>query len=275
MHPDSTTPEEEAPAPPAPAGGPAPRAMQLSGQVALVTGASRGIGRAIAIRLGCLGAKVVVNYARDAAGAAATVAVVAAAGSDAVAVQADVSYPAQVDSLFDAARTRFGGVDVVVANAGIDETGGPVVDVTEADYDRMFGVNAKGTFFTLKQAARTVNRGGRIIYIGSGSALRPVAGFGLYASSKLVGSYLTGVLAQEVGARGVTVNTVVASATEGAGYFSTVSDSDPLRALVQDASPLGSRMGSVEDVADAVEFFVGPLSRWVSGAQLLVSGGQN
>ncbi|AOX66244.1 hypothetical protein BJK06_11190 [Curtobacterium sp. BH-2-1-1] len=255
--------------------GSGPSWTDLSSQVAVVTGASRGIGQAIAIRLGLLGASVVVNYSRDAAGAADTVAAITAAGSNAVAVQADVSDPTQVESLFNSARAQFGGVDVVVANAGIDETGGPIVDVTEADYDLMFGVNAKGAFFTLQQAARTVNRGGTILYIGSSSALRPIAGFGLYASSKLVGGYLTGVLAQEVGGRGVTVNTIIASATDGAGYFAAASDDDPLRTQVQTASPLGSRMGSVDDVADAVEFFVGPLARWVSGGELLVSGGQN
>ncbi|WP_198413473.1 MULTISPECIES: SDR family oxidoreductase [Cryobacterium] len=246
----------------------------LTGKVAVVTGSSRGIGRAIAIRLGARGAQVVVNYAHGAQGAAETVAAIIAAGSDAVAVQADVSDPGQIEALFDAARSRFGGIDIVVANAGIDETGGPIVDVTEADYDRMFGVNAKGAFFTLQHAARTVNRGGSIVLIGSGSTSRPVAGFGLYASSKLVGNYLVGVLAQEIGEREVTVNTILASATDGAGYFSAGADNDELRTLVQNASPLG-RMGSVDDVSDAVEFFIGPLSRWVSGAQLLVSGGQN
>lgn len=247
----------------------------LAGKVAVVTGSSRGIGRAIAIRLGARGAQVVVNYAHGVQGAAETVAAIIAAGSDAVAVQADVTDPGQIEALFDAARSRFGSVDIVVANAGIDETGGPIVDVTEADYDRMFGVNAKGAFFTLQHAARNVNRGGSIVLIGSGSTSRPVAGFGLYASSKLVGNYLVGVIAQEIGEREVTVNTILASATDGAGYFSAGADNGELRTLVQHASPLESRMGSVDDVSDAVEFFVSPLSRWVSGAQLLVSGGQN
>ena len=102
-----------------------PSATNLAGQVAVVTGASRGIGRAIAIRLGLLGADAVVNYARDAAGAADTVAAITEGGAVGFAVQADVSDPAQVVSLFDATRTRFGGVDIVVANAGIDETGAP------------------------------------------------------------------------------------------------------------------------------------------------------
>jgi 3-oxoacyl-[acyl-carrier protein] reductase len=135
----------------------------------------------------------------------------------------------------------------------------------------------KGAFFTLQHAARTVNSGGSIVYIGSGSTLRPVAGFGLYASSKFPAGYLVGVLAQEIGERGVTVNAVLAHATEGAGYFSTNNDGanedDPLRTLVQNVSPHGSRMGTVDDVADAVEFFTGKLARWISGQQLLVSGG--
>jgi 3-oxoacyl-[acyl-carrier protein] reductase len=244
----------------------------LNGQVALVTGASRGIGQAVALRIGQRGASVVVNYSRDAAGASETVRAVEAAGASAIAVQADVTKPAEVERLFEAARAQFGGVDIVVANAGI-ETGGAVLDITEADYDRVFGVNAKGAFFTLQQAGRWVNDGGSIVYIGSSSTLRPVAGFGLYASSKLPAAYVVGVLAQEVGARAVTVNTVIPTATDGAGYFAEAGEDDPLRTLVQGASPIGSRMGSVTDVADAVEFFVSDLARWVSGQQLLVSGG--
>jgi len=245
----------------------------LTGQVAVVIGASRGIGQAIAIRLGRLGASVVVNYSRDSSGAAATVAAIEAAGSRATDIRADVSKPAEIEALLDAARSQFGGLDIVVANAGLDEGLGPVLDVTEADYDRMFNVNAKGAFFTLQQAARMVNSGGSIVYIGSSSTLRPQTGFGLYTSSKLPASFLVGVLAQEIGERGVTVNAVLPTATDGAGYFTDSNDDDPLRPLVQNASPIGSRMGSVTDVADAVEYFVGDLSRWVSGQQLLVSGG--
>jgi 3-oxoacyl-[acyl-carrier protein] reductase len=245
----------------------------LSGKVALVTGASRGIGQAIAIRLGNLGASVVVNYSRDAAGAARTIEAIRAAGSSAISHQADVSDPAEVRTLFDNAESHYGSIDIVVANAGIDETGGPMLDVTESDYDRMFGVNAKGAFFTLQNAARTLNDGGSILYIGSSSTFQPNPGFGLYGSSKLAAGYLVGVLAQEVGARGITVNAVIPTVTDGAGYFATGDDPDSLRTLVQNWSPIGSRMGSVNDVADAVEYFTGQLARWVSGQQLLVSGG--
>ncbi|RCK71201.1 SDR family NAD(P)-dependent oxidoreductase [Desertihabitans brevis] len=245
----------------------------LTGKVAVVTGASRGIGRGVAIRLGSLGAKVVVNYSRDAGSAAETVAAIEAAGSSAVAVQADVSKPDDIEALLDTARSTYGGLDIVVANAGLDEGLGAVVDITEADYDRIVNVNAKGAFFTLQKAAQKVDDGGSIIYIGSSSTLRPTPGFALYSASKLPANFLVSVLAQEIGERGVTVNTVIPTATDGAGYFTENDADDPLRQFVQNASPLGSRMGSVEDVADAVEFFAGDLARWISGQQLLVSGG--
>src|ERR1035441_10630458 len=177
-----------------------PAMTDLHGQVALVTGASRGIGQAIAIRLGQLGASVAVNYSRDAAGASQTVSSIEAAGSLAIGVPADVSKPAEVKTLFQACQARFGGVDIVVANAGVDEPGGVIIDVTEADYDRMYAVNARGAFFTLQQAARSVRDGGSIIYIGSSSTLSPAAGFGLYASSKLAPAVVVRALAQEIGA---------------------------------------------------------------------------
>jgi 3-oxoacyl-[acyl-carrier protein] reductase len=116
----------------------------LQGQVALVTGASRGIGRAIAIRLGQLGANVVVNYSRDAAGASETVNTIETAGSLAIDVRADVSKPTEIEALFQACQARFAGVDIVVANAGVDEPGGVIADVTEADYDRMYGAPHPG-----------------------------------------------------------------------------------------------------------------------------------
>jgi 3-oxoacyl-[acyl-carrier protein] reductase len=233
----------------------------LSGKVAVVTGASRGIGQAVAVRLGRLGASVVVNYSRDASGAAATVAEIEAAGSRAIDVRADVSKPTEIETLLDTARSQFGSLDIVVANAGLDEGLGPVLDVTEAEYDRMFSVNTKGAFFTLQKAARMVDSGGSIVYIGSSSTLQPHAGFGLYSSSKLPPSCLVGVLAQEIGERGVTVNAVLPTATDGAGYFTAGNDDSQLRSIVQNASPIGSRMGTVDDVADAVEFFTSELAR--------------
>src|ERR1017187_10007959 len=137
----------------------------------------------------------------DAADAAQVIVeAIEAAGSLAIGVPADVSKPAEVETLFQACQARFGGVDIVVANAGVDEPGGVIIDVTEADYDRMYAVNARGAFFTLQQAARSVRDGGSIIYIGSSSTLSPAAGFGLYASSKLAPAVVVRALAQEIGA---------------------------------------------------------------------------
>ena len=245
----------------------------LRGEVAVVTGGSRGIGRAIAVRLGRLGADVVVGYVRGAEAANETVAEIERAGSAAIAVQVDVSLPGEIRALFDTAADRFGGIDIAIANAGLDETGGPLLEVTEEAYDRMMGVNAKGAFFTLQQAALTIRDGGSIVSIGSSTTIRPVAGFGLYAASKLPAGHIVGVLAQETGARRITVNAVLPTATEGAGYFSTAVEGDQVRVMARRGSPIGGRMGEVRDVADAVEFFVGPLSRWISGQQLLVAGG--
>ena len=228
---------------------------------------------AVALRLGRLGASVTVNFSRDETGAAEVVGAIEALGSRAIAVKADVSKPAEVQALFAAVKGAFGRIDIAVANAGIDEPGGSVVDVTEEAYDRMFGVNAKGAFFTLQQAARQLESGGSIVSIGSSSTLTPTAGFGLYSSSKLPASFLVKVLAQEVGSRDITVNAVIATATDAAGYFSSDDDPNQIRRLVEHASPLGARMGSVDDIADAVELFTSPLTRWISGQQLLVSGG--
>lgn len=250
-----------------------PVRTDLRGHVALVTGASRGIGRGIAVRLGASGATVVVNYSRDAAGAAATVAAVEATGSTALAMQADVSRRSAVVALFRTVRERHGRVDVVVVNAGVDAVGGPFAEVDEEAYERLVAVNARGAFWTLQQAAAAISDGGSIVTIGSSAALRPVPGFGLYGSSKVPTTYLAGVLSQELAGRRITVNTVIPTATEGAGYFAATDDpDDPVRAAAR-AGAAGGRLGTIEDVADAVEFFVGPLARWTSGQQLLVAGG--
>ena len=249
------------------------RRTDLTGQVAIVTGAGRGIGRAVAERLGRLGATVVVNYARSASGAEDAAAAIRAAGAEATTIRADVTRPAELRDLFASTRHRHGRVDIVVVNAGIDEVGSPFLEVTEDEYDRITAVNAKGAFFSLQQAARHVVDGGSIITIGSSTAIRPVAGFGLYGQSKVPPMYLVGVLAQELAPRGVTVNTVVPTAIDGAGYFAGADGADPVRAAAQGAGTIGGRMGAVSDVADAVEYLTGPLARWVSGQQLLITGG--
>ena len=191
----------------------------LEHKAALVTGSARGIGRAIAERYAALGANVVVNYSTGEAQARETVAAIERMGATAVAVQANVARVEDVDRLFDAALERFGSLDIVVANAGVELVAHPVLDVSEEDFDRLFSINAKGAFFTLQRGARHVADNGRIIYIGSSSTAFPQAGMGAYSSSKTPGQFLVEVLAKEIGARGVTVNSILPTAIEGAGVF--------------------------------------------------------
>ena len=157
----------------------------LKNKVALVTGSARGIGKAIAVRYGSLGASVVVNYSTDGKRAQETVEEIERVGSIAIAVQADISKVADIDRLFAAALDKFGRLDIVVANAGIELVGQSVLDLMEADFDRLFGINTKGSFFTLQKAAKHVADNGRIIYIGSSSTAFPMPGLALYGGSKV------------------------------------------------------------------------------------------
>lgn len=245
----------------------------LTDRTALVTGSSRGIGRAIAVRYASLGASIVVNYSGDEAGARATLAQIRDLGVEAVAIRADVSRPDEVERLFTAATEELGALDIVVANAGVEIIDQPVLDATEEQFDRLFAINTKGAFFTLQAAARRVTDKGRIIYIGSSSTLLPYPGIGLYGASKMAARYVVGVLALEVGHRGVTVNTILPTSIDGAGVYTDMAQDDPFRQLMTTLRPIGGRMGLPDDVADAAEYIASDLADWVSGQQLLVSGG--
>jgi 3-oxoacyl-[acyl-carrier protein] reductase len=243
----------------------------LKNKVALITGAGRGIGKAIAERYASLGARVVVNYATSERLANETVATIEGLGGTAIAVKADVSKVAEIDRLFAATLECFGHIDIVVANAGVELVGKPVVDVTEMDFDHLFNINTKGTFFTLQRAAKHVTDRGRIIYIGSSTTAFPMPGHGLYGSSKMAPRFLVEVLAKEAGIRGVTVNSILPTATDGAGV-STDGARPEVRAFIQSLNPM-RRMGSLEDVANAAEYLASDLSGFVSGQHLLLSGG--
>lgn len=244
---------------------------KLNNKVALVTGSAHGIGKAIALRYGSLGASVVVNYSSDEKGAEQTVAEIKRSGSAAIAVQADVSKVDDMNRLFAAAMEKFERLDIVVANAGLELIGKSVLDFTEADFDHLFAVNAKGAFFTLQHAALHVADNGRIIYVGSSTTAFPTPGTGLYRGSKIAAQSLVEVLAQEIGRRGVTVNTILPTAIEGAGVY-TEGPSEEVIQFVRSMRPI-SRMGTLKDVADAAEYFASDLSAFVSGQHLLISGG--
>ncbi|WP_245706125.1 SDR family oxidoreductase [Catalinimonas alkaloidigena] len=244
----------------------------LENKVAVVTGSSRGIGKAIAERYATRGAHVVVNYTSHKAAAEAIVRSVEDRKGQAIAVQADVSKVDEVHCLFETALQHFGRIDIVVVNAGLELTGLPVTDVTEAQFDRLFNTNTKGAFFTMQAAARHVADGGRIIYIGSSTTGYPRAGYAIHGGSKMAPLYLVQVLAQEVGPRGITVNAILPTATAGAGLHTHVTEDAPIRKFMAEFSPMG-RMGTPEDVANVAEFFASDLASFVSGQHLLVTGG--
>ena len=246
----------------------------LTGKTAVITGSARGLGKAIALRYAALGANVVVNYASSREAADATVAEIESLGAKAIAVQADVSNVSDIEHLFAEAVEHFGQVDIAVANAGVEMIGIPLLETTEEQFDQLYGINAKGTFFTLQAAARHVVDNGRIIYVGSSTTVLPVPGYALYASSKLGPRYTVQVLAQELADRGVTVNTILPTAIDGAGVFTDADPNHPVRELIaSQPGRIGRRMGTVDDVADAAEYLASDLARWVSGQSLLVSGG--
>jgi len=244
----------------------------LKGKVALVTGSARGIGKAIAERFGALGASVVVNYATSERPALETVGAITQSGGIAIAVQADVSKVADIDRLFTTTIERFGRLDIVVANAGIELVGTPIAEVSESDFDRLFGVNTKGAFFTLQQAARHIADNGRIIYVGSSSTAFPSPGYALYSGSKMAPYLFVEVLAKELGPRGVTVNSIRPTVTAGAG-LSTDAVRPHASEFIRAFNPM-QRPGTLGDVADAAEYFAGDLSGFVSGQHLLISGGR-
>lgn len=244
----------------------------LSGKVALITGSARGVGKSVAIRYASLGANIVVNYSGDVHNAEQTVNELTKLGVEAIAVKADVSKVDDIERLFQTAIERFGKIDIAIANAGVEIIDTPMLETTEEQFDRLFGINTKGTFFTLLNAAKHVADNGRIIYVGSSTTCGPYPGVGLYGSSKMAGRYAVQVLALEVGSRGITVNTILPTVIEGAGVFADIADDDPFK-MANQARPIGGRMGRPEDVADAAEYFASDLAAWVSGQHLLISGG--
>ena len=239
-------------------------------QIALVTGAATGIGRAIALRLAQNGIAVAVNYLGDSAPAHEVVQQIRQAGGTANAFAADVSVVADISALFAAVIAEFGGLDIVVANAGIALVGPAIADVTEADFDRLQAVNYKGTFFVLQQAARHVRPGGRIIQISSSSTLYPAAGLGGYASSKAAGRVLTEILAQELGSRQISVNSVLPGPTRTPALMQGLPPEEAAR--INGANALG-RLGEPADIASLVAFLAGPEGGWVNGQQLVANGG--
>jgi 3-oxoacyl-[acyl-carrier protein] reductase len=240
-----------------------------SSKVAVVTGASRGIGAAIAERLASEGFTVVVNYAGNSADAEALVGRIEAGGGEAISAQADVSDPAAVARLFDAAEAAFGGVDVIVNNAGIMKLA-TIAESDDALFDRHIAVNLKGTFNVLRQASTRVREGGRIINMSSSVIGLSLPSYGVYIGTKAAVEGLTRVLANELRGRNITVNAVAPGPTATALFLD--GKSPELIDRMAKMNPL-ERLGKPEDIANVVAFLAGPDGAWVNGQVLRANGG--
>lgn len=235
----------------------------LEGRTALVTGAERGIGRAIALRLAADGATAIVNYLADAGAADAVVSAIVTAGGAARALQADVSDASQVEAMFSAVPH----LDILVNNAGVG-TPGMLGEIDPAVFDAVFAVNVRGVMLCAQSAIARMPSGGRIVNLSSSTTVHPIPGMSAYVASKAAVRALTEVWAKELGGRGITVNSVLPGPTSPG-----MADLAPpaLREAVARASPFG-RLGQAAEIADAVAFLCGPDARWVSGHHLLVNG---
>jgi 3-oxoacyl-[acyl-carrier protein] reductase len=238
-------------------------------KVAIVTGASRGIGAAIAERLAADGFTVVVNYAGSAAEAEALVRKIEAAGGRAIPAQADVSDAAAVARMFDAAQAAFGGVDILVNNAGIMKLAS-IAESDDALVDSQIAINLKGSVNTLREAAKRLREGGRIVNLSSSVVGLYQPGYAVYAATKAGVEAITHVMAKELRGRNITVNAVAPGPTATALFL----DGKP-QAVIDTLTKLAplERLGQPEDIANTIAFLAGPDGAWINGQILRANGG--
>ncbi len=239
----------------------------LKGKVAIVTGSSRGIGRAIAERLGRDGANVVVTYVGNRDKAQEVVSAIEASGSKAIALQVDMRNIAEIRNLFEKTLEYFGKLDILVNNAAGKNVFKLTAEMTEDEYDSMFDIT-KGVYFALQEAARHMADGGRIVNLSSSGTVMAIPTGGAYAGCKAAIEQFSMGLAKELGARGITVNTVSPGVTETDGL---VLDQEQVNQMIAQ-TPLG-RLGKPEDVASAVALLVSDDAHWVTGQGLRANGG--
>ena len=240
----------------------------MTDRVAIVTGASGGIGRAVAVRLAQEGMAVAVHYAGNRSRAQETVDEVANAGGRAIVVAADVADENEVTAMFDRVEAEFGGVDVVVNTAGIMLLA-PLIDLDFDDFDRMHRTNVRGTFVVSQQAARRVRAGGAIVNFSSSVVKIALPSYTAYAATKGAVDAMTLILAKELRGRGITVNTVAPGPTATPLFL----DGKPQEVVdnLKSMSPL-ERLGEPADIAEAVAFLAGP-ARWINGQVIYANGG--
>ena len=245
---------------------------KLKDKVAVVTGASKGIGASIAKHLAAEGAAVVVNYASSRAGADRVVSEITRDGGRAIAVQADLARPADITRLFSEARSAFGRLDILVNNAGVYEFQ-PLESITEEHFHRQFNVNVLGLLLASKEAVKHFGpAGGSIVNISStASSLLPANG-SVYTGTKAAVDAITGVLAKELGPRGVRVNAVNPGMVETEGAHTGGFLEGDFRKQIEATTPLG-RIGQAQDIAPTVVFLASEDSGWVTGETLRVAGG--
>lgn len=250
---------------------------RLQGKVAVVTGASRGIGRAVAIRLADEGADVVVNYHSDHESASSLEKELTSRGRRAITVQADVSDPVQTGLLMDQAVERLGRLDILVSNAGIEHFA-PLADITPADFDRVFATNTRGQLFAAQHAARHLGAGGRILLMSSVSAHKAVFHHAVYAASKAAVEAIALNLAPELAQRGITINAIAPGGTKSDMSASVAQhyrhpgiDMDEATLLSTFAA--AGRLAAPDEIAAAVAFLVSPDAAYVTGSTIPVNGG--
>lgn len=236
----------------------------LLGKTALVTGASRGIGRAIALKLAALGAQVAVNYAQSREEAESV-----ARECNGFAVQADLGDLSAIEAMFNRVNREFEKLDIFINNAGVGYLR-PIIETPIEDFDRIFAVNTRGAFFCLQEAARALPDSGRIVNISSGSTVASPNGFGIYCGSKAALEQFTRILARELAPRNITVNTVSPGFTETDMYHAL----PRLAELAPRLTPLG-RAGKPEEIADVVAWLCTPEAGWITGQNIQASGGLN
>jgi 3-oxoacyl-[acyl-carrier protein] reductase len=237
----------------------------LTEKVAIITGASAGIGRAIAQRLAEEGAAIVVNYSKSADKAKAVVTGIESKGGKAYAVQADMSEIADARRLVRDTFHRFGRLDILVNNAAI-AIGKPLIDTTEEEFDQIFALNAKGPYFAMQEAAKVIEDGGRIVNISTGGTHLGMPGATAYLGTKAALEQFTKGLAHELAPRRVTVNTV------SPGFTDTAMLWDTFRETAAQMTPL-RRLGEPGDIADVVAFIVSDQARWITGQTIQAGGG--
>ncbi|WP_029012842.1 SDR family oxidoreductase [Niveispirillum irakense] len=236
---------------------------------AIVTGGSRGIGAAISRRLAADGCAVTINYAGNQAAAEKLVADIIAAGGQAQAVQGDVADPATMATLFDTAEAAFGGVDLLVNNAGVFSVAS-LADQTDDDFDRLIAINLKGAFNGMREAAKRVRNGGRIINLSTSVVGMKLETYGVYAATKAAVETLTAILSKELRGRSITVNAVAPGPT-ATDLFLTGKSPELVERLAKMA-PL-ERLGTPDDIAAAIAFLAGPDGAWINGQVLRANGG--